>query len=230
MTVRRIVGPARAGVRPAGRVSPAYLAAVGLLLAGCAQQVGAGDRVVPSQSGATAIAERGYTSADGATTIVARSQREPAGDLSGPTLDGSTFKLSDLRGQVVVVNVWASWCGPCRAEAADLVTVSKDLSKSGVSFVGVNLKDSPDAARAFVRRFGIEYPSVIDRDGTKVLALSADLPPTAVPATLVIDQEGKVAARGLGRVDRSRLLAMIEPVMAEEQPDSPGASSTRAAE
>jgi thiol-disulfide isomerase/thioredoxin len=198
----------------------------GVSAAGCAQQVGAGDRVIPSGAGggSGSVSDQGYSSADGTTTIVARARRAPAGDLSGQTLDGATFNLADRRGDVVVVNVWASWCSPCRAESPALAAVSRDLAGSGVRFVGVNLKDSPDAARAFVRRVGIDYPSVVDRDGTKVLGLSADLPPTAVPATLVIDRTGRVAARALGAVDESRLRGLIAPILAEDsgKPGKPG--------
>jgi thiol-disulfide isomerase/thioredoxin len=190
-------------------------------LVGCAQQVGAGDRVspLPAQSGTDAgsASELGYQSADGTTTIVARDRRRPVGQLTGETLDGDNFSLASRRGDVVVVNVWASWCAPCRAESPALAAVSRDLAGAGVTFVGVNLKDSPDAARAFVRRIGIDYPSVVDRDGTKILGLSADLPPTAVPATLVIDRSGRVAARALGAVDESRLRGMIDPILAEGQ-------------
>lgn len=203
------------------RLAPLLLVA-GLLLAGCAQDSSAGDRVAsPAGSG---VADEGYTSPDGATTIVARSQRQPAGELSGTTLDGASYSLRDDLGKVVVLNVWASWCPPCRAESPTLAKVSKDLDGDGVKFVGLNLKDDPAAARAFVAKSGIGYPSVIDRDGVKLLGLSSQLPPSALPATLVIDRDGKVASRALGEVDESRLRGMIEPVLAED-----GAAASQAA-
>lgn len=197
---------------PAGRAIAALIA--GLMLAGCAQQVDAGSRVGSATAG-DSVSDQGYTSPDGATTIVAQADRKPVGSLRGQTLDGGQFDLADLRGEVVVLNVWASWCPPCRKESPTLAKVSGQLADSGVSFVGLNLKDSPEAARAFVRKVGIDYPSVQDPDGTLLLGLSADLPPTAIPATLVIDRQGRVAARALGEVDESRLRGMIDPILAE---------------
>ena len=120
----------------------AALVAVGALLAGCAQDASAGERV------AGPVAEQGYVSGDGTTTIVAQSRREAAPDLTGTTLDGQPFALSDHLGEVVVLNVWASWCAPCRAEAADLQAVWSETSGKGVAFVGLNTRDSPAPAKA----------------------------------------------------------------------------------
>lgn len=181
----------------------------GLLLSGCAQGSSAGERVSPAESGS------GYTSADGATTILAPADREPLAGLAGETLDGEQFDIAGQRGSVVVLNVWASWCPPCRAESPILAEVSRDLADDGVSFVGLNLKDSRAAAQAFVAKVGMDYPSLFDPDGTKLLGLSGALPPTSLPATLVIDRQGRVAARALGEVDESRLRGLIEPVLAE---------------
>jgi len=188
----------------------AALAAVGALLAGCADQVEAGDPVVGN------VAEQGYVSGDGTTTIVAQSERKAAPDLTGTTLGGESFALSDHVGEIVVLNVWASWCAPCRAEAEDMEAVSAELEDSGVQFVGLNTRDSQAAADAFVDRFGLTYPSVVDTDGSRQLLFHETLPPAAIPSTIVIDREGRVAGRAIGEVDRSRLLGMIEPILAEE--------------
>lgn len=195
-----------------------------LVLAGCTQSSSAGDRVSPAASD-SAGSELGYTSPDGATTILAPADREALAGLAGETLDGGQFDIADQLGSVVVLNVWASWCPPCRAESPDLAKVSRDLADEGVSFVGLNLKDSRTAAQAFVSKVGIDYPSLFDPDGTKLLALSGALPPTSLPATLVIDREGRVAARALGAVDESRLRGLIEPVLAEasQSPEPTGA-------
>lgn len=187
----------------------AALVAVGVLAAGCAEQVDAGEPVVGN------VAEQGYVSGDGTTTIVAESERVAAPDLTGTTLDGEPFALSDHLGEVVVLNVWASWCAPCRAEAADLQAVSWQLEDGGVQFVGLNTRDSQAAADAFVDRFGVTYPSVVDTDGSRQLLFHDTLPPAAIPSTLVIDRQGRVAGRAIGEVDRSRLLGMIEPILAE---------------
>jgi thiol-disulfide isomerase/thioredoxin len=196
----------------------AALTVAGVLLAGCTQQVEAGDPVVGD------VAEQGYVSGDGSTTIVAQAERRAAPTLVGPTLDGSTFALADHLGEVVVLNVWASWCAPCRAEAPDMQEVSEELADQGVQFVGLNTRDSTEPARAFVDRFGLTYPSVVDADGSTQLLFRDSLPPAAIPSTLVIDREGRVAARAIGEVDRSRLLGLIEPILAEGSASSPSPS------
>lgn len=188
----------------------AALAALTVLAAGCADRVGAGESV----SGK--VAEQGYVSGDGATTILAESERLAAPDLTGTTLDGELFSLADQLGEVVVLNVWASWCAPCRAEADDLQQVWTDVNGKGVQFVGLNTRDSQAAAEAFVDRFALTYPSVVDTDGSRQLLFHETLPPAAIPSTIVIDRKGRVAGRAIGEVDRSRLLGMIEPILAEE--------------
>jgi thiol-disulfide isomerase/thioredoxin len=185
------------------------VAVVGVLAAGCADKVDAGDPVVGD------VAEQGYVSGDGTTTIVAESERKVVPDLTGTTLDGEPFSLYEHRGEVVVLNVWSSWCAPCRAEAAALQEVSAELADKGVQFVGLNTRDSQAAADAFVDRFGLTYPSVVDTDGSRQLLFHETLPPAAIPSTIVIDPQGRVAGRAIGEVDRSRLLGMIEPILAE---------------
>ncbi len=187
-------------------VGVALVVSAGLVLAGCSTRTGSADTSAR------------YVAGDGSTVILAPDEREGAVSFSGTTLDGATLDVEDLRGEVVVVNLWASWCAPCRAEAATLETTYTDLRADGVSFVGVvsGGKDSVDNARAFQRRFDVSYPSIFDGDNSVVLAFRGQLPPAAIPTTLVLDREGRVAARALGEVDRSRLLGIIEPVLAEQ--------------
>lgn len=158
----------------------------------------------------------GFVAGDGSIVVLAPAQRTRAPALVGPTLDGGTFALADHLGEVVVLNVWASWCAPCRAEAPTLQAVSSDLAGQGVQFVGLDTRDSDTSARGFVERFGITYPNVIDRDGRLQLLFGESLPPQAIPSTLVIDRQGRVAARALGKVSESSLRGMIEPLIAEE--------------
>ena len=120
----------------------------------------------------------------------------------GTTLDGGTFDVADHRGEVVVVNVWGSWCPPCIAEAPDLQEVWSEVRGRGVQFVGVDFRDNTAAARAHERRFGVTYPSIEDQAGRVLLALRGSLPPRAIPSTLVLDRRGRVAARVLGQVRR----------------------------
>jgi len=192
---------------------PSHVAALAVvvgLLAGCgAEQVAAGDPVDSGQG----VSEQGYVSGDGTVTIVPEADRVPAPELSGATLDGGQFRLADHLGEVVVLNVWASWCAPCRGEAADLQAVWSEVGGRGVQFVGLNTRDSQAAANAFVERFGITYPNVIDTDGSRQLLFHESLPPAAIPSTLVIDDEGRVAARAIGPVDRSALLGLLEPLL-----------------
>jgi thiol-disulfide isomerase/thioredoxin len=181
------------------------LATAAALLAGCSATSGSVD-------GSTR-----YVAGDGSTVLLAPSEREAAPVLVGTTLDGAGLDVESYRGKVVVVNLWASWCSPCRAEAGVLESTYVDTKAKGVEFVGIvsGGKDSIDNARAFSRKFEMSYPSMFDADNSLVLAFRGQLPPSAIPTTLVLDRQGRVAARALGAVDRSRLLGMIEPVLAE---------------
>jgi thiol-disulfide isomerase/thioredoxin len=181
-----------------------------LLLAGCGSSTDA------TGSGA----DSGFVAGDGSIVVVPASQRVPAPDLSGETLDGTTYRLRDHLGEVVVLNVWASWCAPCRAEAPTLASLATELDGSGVQFVGLDTRDSDVSARAFADRFGIRYPNVIDRDGRLQLLFGDSLPPQAIPSTLVVDREGRVAARALGKVSESSLRGMIEPLLAAATPSA----------
>jgi thiol-disulfide isomerase/thioredoxin len=183
----------------------AALVAVGLL-AGCS-----------SASAGTGDGTSGYISGDGSTAIVSASQRGSAVEVSGTTLDGARLDLASMRGKVVVVNFWSSWCPPCRAEAASLQRGYQDLHPRGVDFVGVVSagKDSLDNAKAFERKFAQSYPSIYDADNSVLLAFHGQLSPAAIPTTLVLDRQGRVAARALDAVDYSRLLGLVEPVLAE---------------
>ncbi len=152
---------------------------------------------------------------DGSVQTVPAADRKPAPKLTGTTLAGAPFDLAALRGRVVVLNVWASWCAPCRDEAPNLEKVWQDIEDQGVSFVGINTRDAPDNARAFERRYRISYPSVSDRDGELLVAFRGTLPPSAIPTTLVIDRDGRVAARALTPLTEIALRQLLDPVLAE---------------
>lgn len=149
---------------------------------------------------------------------VDRGERHPAPDLSGRTVNGKRLAISSFRGEVVVVNVWGSWCAPCRAEAKNFQTVYKDVKDEGVRFVGINVSDSRIAnARAFEKKFGVTYPSLYDPSGKLVLRFEkGTLNPQAIPTTLVIDRDGKIAARSLAALSEETLRGMIKPVLAEK--------------
>jgi thiol-disulfide isomerase/thioredoxin len=155
----------------------------------------------------------GFVSGDGSVTILEPEQRQIAPDAVGLDLSGDPLALSDFAGQVVVLNVWASWCAPCRAEAGALEEVALQFDGKGVQFVGLNTRDSQAAAQAFIRNYGVSYPSLVDTDGRIQLLFNDSLPPQAIPSTIVIDQQGRVAARALGTVTAATLRAMIEPLL-----------------
>jgi len=152
----------------------------------------------------------GFVAGDGSLVVIDQSQRQSAPDITGTTLDGKPFSLAALRGKITVLNVWASWCSPCRAEAPVLEKVWQQQQGKDVQFIGLDTRDSDTSALTFIKKFGITYPNVIDRDGALQLRFSGTLPPQAIPSTLVVDANGKVAARALGKVSESTLLGMIE--------------------
>jgi thiol-disulfide isomerase/thioredoxin len=154
------------------------------------------------------------TSSDPVSEYPPSARGEPV-QLAGSTLTDDLLDVADLRGHVVVINVWGSWCVPCREEAPVLARLSREYTDDGVRFVGVNVKDNRAAALAFEDRYGIPYPSIEDRDGQALLALSQHVPAQAVPVTLVLDSEGRVAARVIGLVREATLRALLEGVLAE---------------
>ncbi len=179
---------------------------LGAVLTGC----GGDGRVEPADSA-------GFVEGSGVVTVVPPEQRQSAPPFAGPLLDGGTFDLADARGEVVVLNVWGSWCAPCRAEAPDLVAVAEGTASDGVRVVGVNTRDTPTAAQAFEDEFSVPYPSVVDADGRLLLAFRETLPPAAIPSTLVIDRQGRMAARVVGPITERSLTDLVEQVAAEER-------------
>jgi thiol-disulfide isomerase/thioredoxin len=165
--------------------------------------------------------DKGFVSVDKTVSIIteAGDRPEPQGEVAGETLDGDQVSLSDHRGRVVVIPVWGSWCGPCRAEAPMLADAARDLEGRGVDFLGIDSRD-PDRTdpRAFVRRFGIPYPSIHDPDGATLLAFHGTLPPQTIPSFVIIDEQGRIAARVLGEIDRSTLYGVVSKVLGEDVP------------
>jgi thiol-disulfide isomerase/thioredoxin len=161
--------------------------------------------------------DAGFVSGKGVITRLAVDDRKEPGEVAGETLDGEPISLEDFEGKTVVVNVWGSWCAPCRAEAPDLVAASEELAADDVEFLGINSRDlDRAAAQAFQRRFEVPYPSIYDQQGRTLLAFRGTLSPNAIPSTVVIDAEGRVAASVIGEVSRSTLVGLVEDVMAGE--------------
>jgi thiol-disulfide isomerase/thioredoxin len=161
--------------------------------------------------------DAGFVSGKGVITRLAVDDRKEPGEVAGETLEGEPISLGDFEGKTVVVNVWGSWCAPCRAEAPDLVAASEELAEDDVEFLGINSRDlDRAAAQAFQRRFEVPYPSIYDQQGKTLLAFRGTLSPNAIPSTVVIDAEGRVAASVIGEVSRSTLVGLVEDVMAGE--------------
>ncbi|GAA3298461.1 hypothetical protein GCM10020295_34030 [Streptomyces cinereospinus] len=154
---------------------------------------------------------------DGIDTVE-KGERTAAPDLSGKSLDGGQLDVADYKGQVVVLNVWGSWCGPCRAEAKNLETVYRDTKDQGVQFVGINTRDTSNGpALAFEKEFGVTYPSLYDPTGRLMLRFAkGTLNPQAIPSTLVIDRDGRIAARTLQPLSEEKVREMLDPVLAEK--------------
>jgi len=159
--------------------------------------------------GGSSIAEESFVSGNGSVSFIKQSDRIAAPKLSGMTLSGKNYRFNV--GQVAVVNVWASWCAPCRAEAPTLAALSEKYTDA--AFIGILTRDNPVNAEAFSRRFALPYPTLID--DSVLIGFRKSLPANAIPSTVVIDKKGNVAARISGEVTVASLSELIEKVSAE---------------
>jgi peroxiredoxin len=180
----------------------ALLAMTSVLISGCSD----------AKNTASAGSETNFVAGDGSIEVVAVEKRVPAPDFTLPTLSGADFTLSKQLGKVVVMNVWASWCAPCRAEAPALQDVWKKSDQKKVQFVGLDTRDSDTAAQNFVDRYGISYPQAIDPEARVQLLFRDTLPAQAIPSTLIVDAKGNVAARILGATTEAALRSVIDDV------------------
>ncbi|MFF3291476.1 TlpA family protein disulfide reductase [Streptomyces sp. NPDC003023] len=159
-----------------------------------------------------------FVTSEGGISTVANGKRKSPGDLTGETLAGKPLDVADLKGKVVVLNVWGSWCPPCRAEAPYFVKVANDLKTQDVEFVGINTRDfNKQQALAFEENFEVPYPSLYDPHGKLIIKgfPKGTLNPNGIPSTIVLDREGRVAARALQALDEKKLRSMIDPLVAE---------------
>jgi thiol-disulfide isomerase/thioredoxin len=211
--------PVRAGTaahlsrRAAGAIA---LAVAGTLaVAGCAG--GAIGQNTPQSSGQSFVSGTG-------TSLYKVGSRPAAPDISGKTLTGQPLSLASYRGSVVVLNFWASWCGPCRAEAPDFAALSSRLRSRGVRFLGIDVRDDPTSAAGFLRTFQISYPSLNDPGEQIALAFSKTVPPAAIPTTLVIDRSDHIAGRIVGGASYDALKSLITKVAGEHSVTAAGAA------
>lgn len=160
----------------------------------------------------TAADGDGFVSADG-TTDVAVDDRQPAPDVTGPTIAGDRLALVDLDGPVVV-NFWASWCGPCAQEAPHLAAIAEQYADRGVQVVGVNVRDSAANARAFEREYEIPYPSWDDQSAQIAVQFGA-LGPAGLPSTILLDADHRVASRMFGAITARQVAPRLDDLLAE---------------
>lgn len=160
-------------------------------------------------NGGSSTAQESYIAGDGAVTFISADDRQAAPKLSGDTLYGTKFDFAGDK--IAVVNVWASWCSPCRAEIPTLISLSKKYPS--VQFMGILTRDNLANAEVFAKQRGVQYPNFID--DSLILGFRNTLPANAIPTTVVIDQQGLVAARISGPVTVASLSELIERLAAE---------------
>jgi thiol-disulfide isomerase/thioredoxin len=176
-----------------------------LVLTGCSGTDGAGDK--------------GFVTGDGQVTRLAVDDRGAPIDYEGRDLDGRPLALSDYRGKPLVVVVWGSWCGPCRAEAPDVVSAA-DRLRGEAEVVGLNIRDpSPDQAKAFVRTFHVPYPSFYSPDGKAMLPFGGVLTPNSIPSFVVLDADGRVSASIIGELPSTDTLVELTRDVADGTAD-----------
>lgn len=190
----------------------AIVALASVALAGCAQ-----DELAEQYRAGSG---KQYIAGDSSVTEISPEDRGDPVEFSVTTAEGDTVTSDDYRGRVLVVNFWYASCAPCRAEAPDLATISQEMPADDVAFLGANVRDGKETAEAFNKEFGIEYPSVLDtqdRSGGLLMAFSGEAAPNAVPTTLIVDRDGRVASRVLGEFDPSILRTLINDTVAESE-------------
>jgi peroxiredoxin len=188
---------------------------LGAVLALAACSGGDGGSGDGSGSGDADVADQGYVSGDGSFTQWAADDRQGPVEVAGTDFAGQAVDVADWRGDVVVLNTWYAACPPCREEAPDLVDIANEYADSGVHLLGINGVDDAGAAESFQRTFDVPYPSIDDRDKQAVAALQGVVPIQATPTTVVLDRDGKVAARIVGLAEGSTLRALVDEVLAE---------------
>ncbi len=154
----------------------------------------------------------GTAGSDDRSGPVPAAQRRAAPGLAGDSLDGKPLRLSDYRGKVVVLNAWASYCGPCRAEAPELNSAQKHLAAKGVRFLGLNADTDTAGGRAFQQDHRLAYPSFSDPSGRQMLKFPRGSVPQGVPFTVVIDSRGRMASVHTGMITEKELRDLVLPL------------------
>lgn len=188
--------------RPRAVVAVVLVIVAAVVLGGCSK-------------GGTKTNDGGFITGDGSLTRVEPEDRKPAPTLSGDDLYGRPLSSEKFKGKVLVVNIWGSWCPPCRKETPVLNKVARQLESQGVQFLGLAVREGPTASRTFAESKKVPYPSISDEGGTQLLGFSSSLPAIAIPTTYVIDRRGRVAARFMDVVTETTLRDLITDVADE---------------
>ncbi|GIV60916.1 TlpA family protein disulfide reductase [Rhodocaloribacter litoris] len=179
-----------------------------LLLSGCGER-NAGPHGLPDDNRPPATS----VETDAATAEAPSYLGQTAPDFTLKTLDGQTFRLSDHRGKVVLINFWATWCGPCVIETPELVALYNDLKGRGLMIVGVSLDEEGfEVVRPFAEEFDVTYPLVVD-DGAVAEAYGGIY---GLPTTFVLDREGKIRHRFIGLFPTGEMRPEIEKMLARD--------------
>lgn len=157
------------------------------------------------------------TSLSGITRV-----QQPAPDFTLPLIDGGELVLSELRGRPIVLNFWASWCAPCFEEAADLERAWRRYMGDDVMFIGVDIQDVDESARAYLEEFDITYPNGHDDDGR----ITVDYGVIGIPVTFFVNRSGTIERRWVGAIDEQRLVSWVDDLIAGVAPteDNEGAN------
>ena len=159
---------------------------------------------------------KGYVAGDGSVEELAPGKRAEPVTLSGTTLDGKGWNVTQARGKVVVLNVWGAWCGPCQAEMPHLQRAWASYEKTGknVVFMGLDQRDSNAVASSTLKKWEVTYPSLANDDGQNLQGLQRKV--VATPTTLVLDRQGRIAARVSGSTTETTVRNMVDKVLAEK--------------
>ncbi len=183
--------------------SVAFLGAVLLVLTGCSSH---DQLAIDYGSGGN----KNYVAGDGSIMEIPPANRKDPIVFHGSTESGAEVTSDDYRGEALVVNFWAGYCAPCRAEAPELQKLSQKWADRGAKFLGINTYDEAAGVQAFNRNYGVTYPSIIDvHSGAAQLAFAGSVAPSALPTTIVLDAKGRVAARILGEIESASILDAI---------------------
>lgn len=146
-------------------------------------------------------------------TVIPEAERGEPLEISGVDLTGESIDLADTRGDITVLNAWATWCAPCRSEMPEFAEAARELDGQGVTFIGLNVQDDVASAREFTT--DTPYRSIVDAEGD-LLSQIPEVPPRSLPVTVILDQDGRIAVRIVGPIVLGTLVDTVRSVLATE--------------